>query len=98
MDDDDYLPALFADADPLPADARPIGPDSNIAETKSAALESASQAFVAGYVDNCGFIALFGLFTAHVTGNLALIGAALVDYHGGLVAKLMALPIFVLAV
>jgi uncharacterized membrane protein YoaK (UPF0700 family) len=55
--------------------------------------------FVAGYVDTVGFVALFGLFTAHVTGNFVLIGAALSrDAHGGLIAKLAALPVFILAV
>ncbi|AXU43977.1 hypothetical protein C6W84_3290 [Acinetobacter baumannii] len=29
-------------------------------------------------IDTIGFIALFGFFTAHVTGNLVLAGAALV--------------------
>ena len=54
--------------------------------------------FVAGYVDTVGFVALFGLFTAHVTGNLVLIGAALVRSRHGLVTKLAALPVFVLVV
>ena len=54
--------------------------------------------FVAGYVDTCGFIALFGLFTAHVTGNFVLIGAALVSGASGLALKLLALPTFVLVV
>jgi uncharacterized membrane protein YoaK (UPF0700 family) len=67
-------------------------------QDKSAAGEGALQAFVAGYVDTCGFIALFGLFTAHVTGNLVLIGAAIVEHRGGLWGKLIALPVFVLAV
>lgn len=55
--------------------------------------------FVAGFVDTLGFIALFGLFTAHVTGNFVLIGAALSTPAGqaGLLAKLLALPTFVLA-
>ncbi len=66
--------------------------------TKNAAGEGALQAFVAGYVDTCGFIALFGLFTAHVTGNLVLIGAAIVEHRGGLWGKLIALPVFILAV
>lgn len=54
--------------------------------------------FVAGFVDTLGFIALFGLFTAHVTGNFVLIGAALSTAAGqaGLIAKLLALPTFVL--
>ncbi len=61
-------------------------------------VEGAVQALIAGFVDTCGFVALFGLFTAHVTGNLVLIGAAIADYRGGLAAKLLALPVFMLAV
>ena len=59
---------------------------------------SAGLAFVAGFVDTCGFIALFGLFTAHVTGNFVVIGASLVQPRSGLVTKLLALPTFVLVV
>ena len=55
--------------------------------------------FTGGYVDTFGFVTLFGLFTAHVTGNFVLIGAALAGHgHGGIVGKLLALPAFVLAV
>lgn len=53
---------------------------------------------VAGFVDTVGFVALFGLFTAHVTGNLVLIGASLIANRGGLVAKLAALPVFLAVV
>ncbi|WP_049621885.1 YoaK family protein [Frateuria defendens] len=50
--------------------------------------------FNAGYVDTAGFMALHGLFTAHVTGNFVTLGAALVLGTSGAVAKLLALPVF----
>jgi uncharacterized membrane protein YoaK (UPF0700 family) len=53
-------------------------------------------AFTAGYVDTVGYVGLFGLFTAHVTGNLVLIGASIGQAHSGLLAKLLALPVFIL--
>lgn len=55
-------------------------------------------AFTAGFVDTAGFVALFGLFTAHVTGNFVLIGATLAAGGSGILAKLLALPTFVVAV
>lgn len=62
------------------------------------AVAASTLAFTAGFVDTCGFIALFGLFTAHVTGNFPLIGAAAAGQAHGLLAKLMALPVFVVVV
>ena len=47
-----------------------------------------------GYVDTAGFLALQGLITAHVTGNFVTLGAALVLGTSGVVAKLIALPVF----
>lgn len=47
-----------------------------------------------GYVDTIGFLALQGLFTAHVTGNFVTIAATLVHGTSGLAAKLLALPVF----
>ena len=51
-----------------------------------------------GYVDSAGFLALQGLFSAHVTGNFVTLGAALVLGSTGVVAKLMALPLFCVVV
>jgi uncharacterized membrane protein YoaK (UPF0700 family) len=48
----------------------------------------------AGLVDTAGFLALQGLFTAHVTGNFVTLGAALVNGTSGVFAKLLALPVF----
>lgn len=59
---------------------------------------SALLALAAAYVDTCGFIGLFGLFTAHVTGNFVLIGAELVSRHGDVIVKLLALPVFLASV
>src|SRR5882757_211246 len=48
----------------------------------------------AGYVDTAGFLALQGLFTAHVTGNFVTLGASLALGTSGALAKLLALPVF----
>ncbi|GGP75269.1 YoaK family protein [Shewanella ulleungensis] len=62
-------------------------------------LESTGLGFLAGYVDTLGFVALFGLFTAHVTGNFVLIGASLTrESNSGLLIKFMAFPAFVIGI
>jgi uncharacterized membrane protein YoaK (UPF0700 family) len=50
--------------------------------------------FNGGYLDTAGFLALQGLFTAHVTGNFVTLGAALVKGTTGILSKLLALPVF----
>jgi uncharacterized membrane protein YoaK (UPF0700 family) len=50
--------------------------------------------FNGGYVDAAGYIALQGLFAAHVTGNFVTIGSSLVFGTSGVIAKLLALPMF----
>jgi uncharacterized membrane protein YoaK (UPF0700 family) len=54
--------------------------------------------FNGGYVDTVGYLSLQGLFTAHVTGNFVTIGAALVFGTSGVVAKLLALPVFCIVI
>ncbi len=62
-------------------------------------IQNSSLGFLAGYVDTLGFVALFGLFTAHVTGNFVLIGAELANPQGGsLLLKILAFPAFVFGV
>jgi uncharacterized membrane protein YoaK (UPF0700 family) len=53
--------------------------------------------FISGFVDTLGFIALFNLFAAHITGNVVLIAASLVDPRYGLAIKLLAIPTFIVA-
>ena len=62
-------------------------------------LQGISLGFLAGYVDTLGFLALFGLFTAHVTGNFILIGAALADPGSmPILLKFLAFPAFIAGV
>jgi len=52
------------------------------------------QSLTAGYADTSGFLALKGLFTAHVTGNFVTLGSSLVYGTAGALAKTLALPMF----
>jgi uncharacterized membrane protein YoaK (UPF0700 family) len=61
-------------------------------------LTSSALGFTAGYVDTLGFVALFGLFTAHVTGNFVLIGSELAHPLHGVLIKFLAFPAFIVGV
>jgi uncharacterized membrane protein YoaK (UPF0700 family) len=55
--------------------------------------------FLAGFVDALGYIALFGLFTAHISGNLVLLGAELAEPgHHFPILKLLVFPAFMVGV
>lgn len=54
--------------------------------------------FNGGFVDTAGFLGLQGLFTAHVTGNFVTLAATLVMGTHGVIAKLIALPEFIVIV
>jgi uncharacterized membrane protein YoaK (UPF0700 family) len=69
---------------------------------QSAAMEDAhlvvSTLFgaIAGYVDTVGFLALFGMFTAHITGDLV---ASLAELpQGSVTTRVTMLPIFMISV
>jgi uncharacterized membrane protein YoaK (UPF0700 family) len=49
---------------------------------------------VAGWVDALGFYALAGVFTAHLTGNLVLLGEELVRGGSGMLPKMLVFPAF----
>lgn len=53
-------------------------------------------AFTSGFVDVLSFVALFGLFAAHITGNVVMMAASLTEFHHGFWIKLLAVPSFVL--
>jgi uncharacterized membrane protein YoaK (UPF0700 family) len=62
-------------------------------------LQGVGMGFMAGYVDTLGFVALFGLFTAHVTGNFVLLAVSMADpTQTPSLLKLLAFPAFILGV
>lgn len=52
---------------------------------------------IAGMVDLIGFLSL-GVFTAHITGNVVVIGALIVRHNRVNPAQILAIPVFILAV
>lgn len=55
-----------------------------------------SLAFVAGTIDACTFVALFGMFVAQLTGSFVFVGVTAMTGHSVLVARLFAIPVFFL--
>ena len=90
-------PSLFREppSDPLPSSRRRLSVSSLRNDVINASVLSA----VAGYVDAAGFLALFGLFTAHVTGDLVTFGAALAQpLKMATFSRLAMVPIFMMSV
>jgi uncharacterized membrane protein YoaK (UPF0700 family) len=62
-------------------------------------FQAISHGFLAGYVNTLGYVALFGFFTALVTGNFILTGASLVSESSSKVLmKLSIFPAFILCI
>jgi uncharacterized membrane protein YoaK (UPF0700 family) len=72
--------------------------------SRTAAMPSRSELWlptllsvIAGMVDVIGFLSL-GIFTAHVTGNIVVVGALIVRHSRVNPAQILAIPVFILAV
>jgi len=59
-------------------------------------LLPATLSMTAGAVDVIGFLALGGLFTAHITGNLVVLLAHYITGNFGEIGPMLAVPIFVI--
>ncbi len=66
--------------------------------SRHATAMQAGLAFIAGFLEACGLIALFGLFIGHVTANIAVLGMGIATDVPGSGAKLLALPVFMAVV
>jgi uncharacterized membrane protein YoaK (UPF0700 family) len=53
---------------------------------------------IAGSADIIGFLGLGGLFTAHITGNLAILAAHVASSGTAEVAQILSVPVFIVAV
>src|SRR5712664_512405 len=53
---------------------------------------------IAGSADIIGFLGLGGLFTAHITGNLAILAAHVASGGTAQVAQILSVPVFIVAV
>ncbi len=63
-----------------------------------AAAMQAGLAFIAGFLEACGLIALSGLFIGHVTANIAVLGVAIATGAPGATTKILALSVFMAVV
>ena len=66
--------------------------------SRYATAMQAGLAFIAGFLEACGLIALSGLFIGHVTANIAVLGMSIATDVPGSTTKLLALPIFMAVV
>src|SRR5215831_13743228 len=83
-------------ADAASGSARNSMGDETHANRRGAFLLPALLSMTAGAVDVIGFLALGGLFTAHITGNLVILAAHYITGKFGEIAPLLSVPVFVL--
>jgi len=76
---------------------RPSLPDEPPASARFGKWLPTLLSVIAGMVDLISFLSL-GIFTAHITGNIVVIGALLARHGRVNVAQILAIPVFVVAV
>jgi uncharacterized membrane protein YoaK (UPF0700 family) len=64
---------------------------------RNASSLSALLSVIAGSTDTIGYLGLHGLFTAQITGNLAILAAHVITGNPAITALLLAVPVFMLA-
>ena len=76
-----------------------VSPATSLKVFGSEAVGAVVLSAVAGYVDTAGFLALFGLFTAHITGDLVTAGLSVTGrMKFGAGARLVMIPVFMVSV
>jgi uncharacterized membrane protein YoaK (UPF0700 family) len=69
-----------------------------VARSLGLALLPGVLSVIAGSADIIGFLGLGGLFTAHITGNLAILAAHVASSGTAAVAQILSVPVFIGAV
>ena len=77
--------------------ATAVAPGRTAAPSRSERWLPTLLSVIAGMVDVIGFLTL-GIFTAHVTGNIVVIGALIVRHNRVSPAQILAIPVFIFAV
>src|SRR5258706_972701 len=68
-----------------------------VANSLGMALLPSVLSVIAGSTDIIGFLGLGGLFTAHITGNLAILAAHVASSGTAAVAQILSVPVFIVA-
>lgn len=71
-------------------------PTASILDLRNPRIICVFLSIVAGCVDSCTFLGLFGLFVAQVTGSFVVAGAQLVTHDPGFLIKVLGIPFFLL--
>jgi hypothetical protein len=79
----------------IPGSARTLVP--SVEDSLAARLLPFVLSLIAGSVDVIGFLALDGLFTAHITGNLVVLAAHIVAGSDASVSLVISVPVFIVA-